>query len=53
MNLPMRSPLVALFLSVGLVFAQAKKPSKKTAAAAPVAEAPGQWILGTVGVGNS
>jgi glucose/arabinose dehydrogenase len=52
MNHVMRSPLVALFLSVGLVFAQAKKPSKKTAAAAPVAEAPGQWILGTVGVGK-
>jgi glucose/arabinose dehydrogenase len=46
----MRTPLVALFLSVGLLFGQAKKPAKKTAA--PVAEAPGQWILGTVGVGK-
>ena len=49
---PMRSPLVALFLSVGLLFGQAKKPAKKPAVAAPVAEAPGQWILGTVGVGK-
>ncbi|MCX6889825.1 MAG: hypothetical protein NTU71_10510 [Verrucomicrobia bacterium] len=48
----MRSPLVALFLSVGLLFGQAKKPAKKTTVAAPVAEAPGQWILGTVGVGK-
>lgn len=48
----MRSPLVALFLSVGLLFGQAKKPAKKAAIAAPVAEAPGQWILGTVGVGK-
>ena len=48
----MRSPLVALFLSIGLLFGQAKKPAKKTTAAAPVAEAPGQWILGTVGVGK-
>lgn len=52
MYLPMRSPLVALFLSVGLLFGQAKKPAKKTTVAAPVAEAPGQWILGTVGVGK-
>ena len=31
MNLPitMRSSLVALFLSVGLLFGQAKKPAKK------------------------
>ena len=49
---PMRSPLVALFLSVGLLFGQAKKPAKKPSVAAPVAEAPGQWILGTVGVGK-
>jgi len=49
---PMRSPLVALFLSVGLLFAQAKKPAKKPAMPAPVAEASGQWILGTVGVGK-
>lgn len=48
----MRSPLVALFLSVGLLFGQAKKPAKKTTVAAPVAEASGQWILGTVGVGK-
>ncbi len=47
----MRSPLVALFLSVGLLFGQAKKPAKK-AVAAPAAEASGQWILGTVGVGK-
>jgi len=52
MNLPMRSPLVALFLSVGLLFGQAKKPAKKTTVAAPAAEASGQWILGTVGVGK-
>jgi hypothetical protein len=52
MYLPMRSPLVALFLSVGLLFGQAKKPAKKTTVAAPVAEAPGQWVLGTVGVGK-
>ena len=50
--IPMRSPLVALFLSVGLLFGQAKKAAKKTTVAAPVAEAPGQWILGTVGVGK-
>jgi len=49
---PMRSPLVALFLSVGLLFGQAKKPAKKSTVAAPVAEASGQWILGTVGVGK-
>lgn len=48
----MRSPLVALFLSVGLLFGQAKKPAKKSATPAPVAEASGQWILGTVGVGK-
>jgi hypothetical protein len=48
----MRSPLVALFLSVGLLFGQAKKPAKKATVAAPVAEAPGQWILGTIGVGK-
>jgi hypothetical protein len=48
----MRSPLVALFLSIGLLFGQAKKPAKKTSVAAPVAEASGQWILGTVGVGK-
>jgi hypothetical protein len=47
----MRSSLVALFLSVGLLFGQAKKPAKK-AVAAPAAEASGQWILGTVGVGK-
>jgi hypothetical protein len=47
----MRSPLVALFLSVGLLFGQAKKPAKKTTPA-PVVEASGQWILGTVGVGK-
>ncbi len=52
MTLLMRSSLVALFLSVGLVFAQAKKPAKKATVAAPVAEASGQWILGTVGVGK-
>ena len=50
--IPMRSPLVALFLSVGLLFGQAKKPAKKPTVAAPVAEASGQWILGTVGVGK-
>ena len=48
----MRLPLVALFLSVGLLFGQAKKPAKKATVAAPVAEATGQWILGTVGVGK-
>ena len=48
----MRSPLVALFLSVGLLFGQPKKPAKKATVAAPVAEATGQWILGTVGVGK-
>ena len=48
----MRSPLVALFLSVGLLFGQAKKPAKKATVSAPVAEASGQWILGTVGVGK-
>ena len=48
----MRSPLVALFLSVGLLFGQAKKPAKTATVAAPVAEASGQWILGTVGVGK-
>ena len=48
----MRSSLVALFLSVGLVFAQSNKPAKKAAVAAPVAEAQGPWILGTVGVGK-
>jgi len=48
----MRSPFVALFLSIGLLFGQAKKPAKKTSVAAPVAEASGQWILGTVGVGK-
>lgn len=48
----MRSPLVALFLSIGLLFGQAKKTAKKTTVAAPVAEASGQWILGTVGVGK-
>ena len=48
----MRSSFVALFLSVGLLFGQAKKPAKKTTVAAPVAESPGQWILGTVGVGK-
>jgi len=52
LSIPMRSSLVALFLSVGLLFAQAKKPAKKTTVAAPVAEASGQWILGTVGVGK-
>ncbi len=50
--IPMRSSFVALFLSVGLLFGQAKKPAKKPTVAAPVAEAPGQWILGTVGVGK-
>ena len=48
----MRSSLVALLFSVGLLFGQAKKPAKKASVAAPVAEAPGQWILGTVGVGK-
>lgn len=48
----MRSPLVALFLSVSLLFGQAKKPAKKASVPAPVAEASGQWILGTVGVGK-
>ena len=48
----MRSPLVALFLSVGLLFGQAKKPAKKATVAAPVVEASGQWILGTIGVGK-
>ena len=48
----MRSSLIALFLSIGLLFGQAKKPAKKTSVAAPVAEAPGQWILGTIGVGK-
>ena len=48
----MRSPLVALFLSVGLLFGQAKKPAKKASVAALVAEATGQWILGTIGVGK-
>ena len=48
----MRTPLVALFLSVGLLFGQAKKPAKKTTVSAPVVEAPGQWILGTIGVGK-
>jgi len=48
----MRSPLVAFFLSVGLLFGQAKKPAKKVAVPAPVVEASGQWILGTVGVGK-
>ena len=48
----MRSSLVALFLSVGLLFGQVKKPAKKASVAAPVAEAPGQWILGTIGVGK-
>jgi Glucose / Sorbosone dehydrogenase len=52
LSIPMRSSFVALFLSVGLVFAQAKKPAKKATVAAPVAEASGQWILGTVGVGK-
>ena len=52
LSIPMRSSLVALFLSVGLLFAQAKKPAKKTTVVAPVAEASGQWILGTVGVGK-
>jgi hypothetical protein len=52
MYLAMRSPLVALFLSVGLLFGQAKKAAKKATIAAPVAEASGQWILGTVGVGT-
>jgi hypothetical protein len=52
MNLSMRPPLVALFLSVGLLFGQAKKPAKKATVAAPVVEASGQWILGTVGVGK-
>ena len=46
----MRSSLVALFLSAGLLFGQAKKPAKKGTPA--VAEAPGQWILGTIGVGK-
>lgn len=50
MNSFMRSSLVALFLSAGLLFGQAKKPAKKGAPA--VAEAPGQWILGTIGVGK-
>ena len=48
----MRTPLVALFLSVGLLFGQAKKPAKKVSIPAPVVEASGQWILGTVGVGK-
>jgi hypothetical protein len=48
----MRSSIVALFLSVGLLFGQAKKPAKKTTVSAPVPEASGQWILGTVGVGK-
>ena len=48
----MRTPLVALFLSVGLLFGQAKKPAKKVSIPAPVVEASGQWILGTVGVGQ-
>jgi hypothetical protein len=48
----MRSPLVALFLSVGLLFGQAKKPAKKATVAEPVVEASGHWILGTVGVGK-
>ena len=52
MNLSMRLPLVALFLSVGLLFGQAKKPAKKTSTPAVAAEAPGPWILGTVGVGK-
>ena len=46
----MRTPLVALFLSVGLLFGQTKKTVKKPPAV--VAEAPGPWILGTVGVGK-
>ena len=50
MNSSMRSPLVALFLSVGLLFGQAKKIVKKPPVV--VAEAPGPWILGTVGVGK-
>ena len=48
----MRSSLVALFLSIGLLYGQAKKPAKKTTVSAPLVEAPGQWILGTVGVGH-
>ena len=52
MYVPMRSSLVALFLSIGLLFGQAKKPAKKTTVSAPLVEASGQWILGTVGVGQ-
>ena len=48
--IPMRTPLVALFLSVGLLLGQTKKTVKKPPAV--VAEAPGPWILGTVGVGK-
>jgi len=48
----MRSSLVALLLSVGLLSGQANKPEDKRAPKPSVPEAPGAWILGTVGVGR-
>lgn len=47
----MRLPLVALLCSVCGLLAQTPAP-KKTKPAPAVAEAPGPWILGTIGVGQ-
>ncbi|MFN5805421.1 MAG: hypothetical protein ACK467_07315, partial [Opitutia bacterium] len=47
----MRFPVLAFILSAGLLCAQAKKPARKVTAK-PLVEAPGRWIMGTIGVGK-
>jgi glucose/arabinose dehydrogenase len=47
----MRFPVLAFILSTGLLCAQAKKPARKVTAK-PLVEAPGRWIMGTIGVGK-
>lgn len=47
----MRFTVLAFILSAGLLCAQAKKPARKVTAK-PLVEAPGRWIMGTIGVGK-
>ncbi|MFM8903762.1 MAG: hypothetical protein ACKOIB_00680 [Verrucomicrobiota bacterium] len=43
--------LILFILSAGLLCAQAKKPARKVTPK-PLVEAPGRWIMGTIGVGR-
>ena len=47
----MRLHALLFVLSAGLLCAQAKKPARKVTPK-PLVEAPGRWIMGTIGVGR-